>query len=335
MKKYEYHVGVDVSKKTLDICVLKREKKVFLLRISNDEKGFQKFENTLNEYGIATKKLVLYLENTGFYGYLFAGWAVQNNYEVWVENPIALKKSLGLTRGKNDIVDAYPIALYAMRFEDKCKLWQPPREAIKRLKNLLATRKRLIISKKRLVTPLQEGKSFCSKKEHKEVEICCEPFLQGLEKSIKIVDQKIKNIIHSDVKLSEMTQVITSVDGIGIQIATAFIVATNEFKEVNSGRALACYAGIAPFEHRSGTSVRGKVRVSHLANKSLKSVLHMGSLSAIKNSEELSAYYERKLKEGKPKMLILNAVKNKQILRIWACVRDNRMYEKNYIKKVA
>ena len=131
-----------------------------------------------------------------------------------------------------------------------------------------------------------------------------------------------------------MTKLITSVDGVGIQVATAFIIATNEFKNVQKGRSLACYAGVAPFEHRSGTSVRGRARVSPYANKTLKSLMHMGALSAIQHSEEFRAYYERKVKEGKPKLAVINAVKNKQILRMYACVRDNRIYKKNYTLKV-
>ena len=97
---------------------------------------------------------------------------------------------------------------------------------------------------------------------------------------------------------------------------------------------MACYAGIAPFEHTSGTSIKGRTRVSHLANKSLKTLLHMGALSAIKNSEEIGAYYRRKVEEGKPKMVVINAVRNKLVLRIWACIREDRMYEKTYTKNL-
>ncbi|MEM6845936.1 MAG: IS110 family transposase, partial [Bacteroidota bacterium] len=67
-----------------------------------------------------------------------------------------------------------------------------------------------------------------------------------------------------------------------------------------------------------------------LANKDVKKLLHMAALSAINNCEELRSYYQRKVAEGKNKMSLINAVRNKLILRIFAVVRSNRKYEKNY-----
>ncbi len=100
--------------------------------------------------------------------------------------------------------------------------------------------------------------------------------------------------------------------------------------ERNVPRKYACYAGIAPFEHTSGTSVRGKTRTSKKANMKAKSLLHMTALVAARFSDDLREYYERKVAEGKNKMNFLNAVKNKIIHRIFACVNQKRLYEKNY-----
>lgn len=335
MKNNEHYIGVDISKKTLDIYALKGQKKLFYLRVNNDTKGFKVIAKECKKHGIIPEKTLLCLENTGVYGYPLTSWAADNQYNVWLENAIAIKRSLGLIRGKNDQIDAERIALYAMRFEDKCTLWKPQREVVIKLKHLFTMRNRLIVSKKRLFTPLKESAPFIDKKHQKELEKTCKAALLGIQKSIKNVEQKIDQLIKRDNKLSRMTEIITSVSGIGIQVATAFIVATNEFQQVKDGKGLACYVGLAPFEHSSGTSVSGRTRVSHFANKTLKSIMHMGALSAIQYSEEFREYYTRKVKEGKPKMAVINSVKNKQILRMYACVRDNRMYEKNYTRKVA
>lgn len=151
-----------------------------------------------------------------------ASWAAENQYKIWIENPIAIKRSLGLVRGKNDKTDAHRIALYAFRFEDKSKLWQPPRKAILVLKQLLTTRDRLMISKKRLQTPLKEKVSSLSKKEQKEIENSCKPALEGIKKSIKKVDNKIDDLIKNDTKISRMVEIATSVDGVGKQIAISY-----------------------------------------------------------------------------------------------------------------
>jgi len=108
------------------------------------------------------------------------------------------------------------------------------------------------------------------------------------------------------------------------------IVATNEFEKISEVKKLACYAGIAPFEHTSGTSIRGKTRVSKLANMTLKKLLTLAAMSAIKWNEEIKVYYKRKVAEGKNKMSVLNAVRNKLISRIFACVKNKRMYQKVY-----
>ncbi|RZK16725.1 MAG: IS110 family transposase, partial [Flavobacterium sp.] len=110
---------------------------------------------------------------------------------------------------------------------------------------------------------------------------------------------------------------------------------SNEFKDITDPRKFACYSGVAPFEHRSGSSVRGKSRVSSLGNKAVKSLLHLAAMAAIGCNEELKDYYQRKVAEGKNKMLVLNAVRNKLIHRIFACVNQNRKYEKIYQHAIA
>jgi len=98
---------------------------------------------------------------------------------------------------------------------------------------------------------------------------------------------------------------------------------------MNDARKLACYCGVAPFEYSSGTSIKGKTRVHHMANKKLKCNLHMASLTAIKLDEEIKTYYERKVAEGKSKLSVLNAVKNKLLARVVACVNNQRMYRRH------
>jgi len=94
-----------------------------------------------------------------------------------------------------------------------------------------------------------------------------------------------------------------------------------------------CHAGVAPFQYTSGSSVHSKNRVSHKADKSIKSLLHMASLSVatIKKDGELREFYLRKVAEGKNKMSVLNAIRKKLILRMFAVIKENKKYDKNYI----
>lgn len=134
---------------------------------------------------------------------------------------------------------------------------------------------------------------------------------------------------------ARLFNLIVSVPGVGAATATEILVATNELKTINDPKKMACHAGVAPFEHRSGTSVRGKTQVSHQARKRLKSLFHLGAMSAIRMKGELQNYYRRKVGEGKNKMLVLNAVRNKLIHRIYAVVKRGEQYDETYLPSIA
>ena len=159
----------------------------------------------------------------------------------------------------------------------------------------------------------------------------CQSSLKALTKDLKKVNAQIQKIILEDEVLKKLFALITSIDGVGPVTATEMIITTNEFKNFSNDSQYACYAGVAPFEHKSGTSIRGKTRVSHMANKTIKTILHMAALAAKLIPGEMKNYYERKLKEGKHKMTILNAIRNKLIKRIYAVVQRNQPYQKNYL----
>ena len=108
--------------------------------------------------------------------------------------------------------------------------------------------------------------------------------------------------------------------------ALQLLMYTHQFRRFNSAKQLACFSGVAPFAYQSGTSVRGKTKVHPMANKPLKTALHMCALSAIQLKGDMKLYFDRKVKEGKNKMAILNAIRNKLLHRVFACVRDRRLY---------
>jgi len=112
--------------------------------------------------------------------------------------------------------------------------------------------------------------------------------------------------------------------------ATALLVYTKGFTSFKNAKELACYCGVVPFNKTSGSSVKYKPSVSPFANMKLKKLLHLCAMSAIQNDNEMKSYYERKISDGKNKMSIINAVRNKLVHRVFAVVRDNRFYEDNY-----
>jgi transposase len=130
-------------------------------------------------------------------------------------------------------------------------------------------------------------------------------------------------------------QRITSIPGLGKVVAWTTITATQEFTRISEPKKFACHIGVAPFVHESGTSIRGRTRVSSMADKRMKTLFHLAAMAAIKSSQELGQYYSRKVEAGKNKMSVINAVRNKLITRVFACIKGQRDYEKYYQSALA
>jgi len=130
-------------------------------------------------------------------------------------------------------------------------------------------------------------------------------------------------------ELNKKHQIVTSIPGVGKIVSWHMIVKTNGYDNVQNPRKFACYAGIAPFAQKSGTSINKKARVSHLADKSIKKLLHMAAMRAIQLDNDLKDYYIRKVQQGKNKMLVLNAIRNKIIHRIFAMIKNQKFYDSN------
>lgn len=332
--KYRFYIGVDVSKSTLDVGIIDEQQKeeAHHLKVSNDDDGIRGMLVWLKatHKHFTVQDAVFCMEATGLYCYPLLQFLYQNKAVIWVENAIQIKRSLGILRGKNDKVDAMRIAQYALKNMDRMRLWEPTREAVDKLKHLAALRERLVETKKRLLTPVEEFHQMGQDGMAKMLEKSMRKSIRAIESDLEGIENQMKEIIDNDDQLRKLYGLVTSVVGIGFVTATNLIVHTNEFRILNDPRKLACYCGIAPFEHSSGSSVKGKTRVSHMANKKLKTNLHMASLSGVRKDEELKKYYERKVAEGKNKMSVLNAVKNKLVARIIAVVKRGTPYEKNY-----
>jgi transposase len=144
------------------------------------------------------------------------------------------------------------------------------------------------------------------------------------------VESRMLEIINEDPELKSLYELVTSVKCVGKVLATELLVYTHGFTRMQNSRQLACYCGIAPFDHSSGTSVKGKTGTSNFANMALKSTLHLAAMSATRYSPEIKQYYERKVAEGKHKMSVINSVRNKLINRIMAVVKRGSPYEENY-----
>jgi transposase len=332
----KHFIGIDVSKDTLDFSVVVNGNALSHYCIGNNYKEIKSIvNNILKTLSGSLDDTIFCMEHTGLYNRPIVKWLNNNQGKMWLESGVHIRRTLGLVRGKNDKIDSSRIAMFAYTNRHKIKLWTPPRQVIEKIAALLSQRTRLVKARKQLTTANKEQKKFLDKDIMHSLNKYTNRATSVIDKQVKAIESEIIGLIKEDEKLKRMYQIITSVNGIGLVTASYILITTNEFINISDPKKFACYSGVVPFEHTSGTSIKGRNRVSHIANKSIKALLHLSALSTLNTPGEIQDYYNRKIAEGKNKMSIINAIRNKLILRIFACIKQNRLYEKNYCYKFA
>lgn len=328
MNKFKHFLGIDVSKEYFDaVIILDGEKSAAIHnQFVNSDKGVKALCKWLKGLNATIDNTLICLEHTGMYGKIIIKYLLAFSYSLWVEMPMRIIRSIGVQRGKSDKVDAERIACYAMKNNQEAVLYKAPGICIDKIRALLSVREKLIKSKVALLKTSTELKSFDPLLAKISVG-CQKNTINGIKKDLIKIDQHLSQLIEEDENLSRIYKQAISVPGIGRLTALFLICYTNEFKLYYNARELACYAGVVPFEYASGKSIRAKPKVHYMANKKLKKQLHMCALSAIRNDAETSLYFNRKVAEGKSKMLVVNNIRNKLIHRVCACIRDNRTFE--------
>ena len=326
MQKWEFIIGVDVSKKTLDVYCHQRGEH---LQIENGKSGFRQLQKWIKAYNIDMKNCIVAMEYTGGYEYQLLQFC-ESRQIPYVRIPgLAIKRSLGIIRGKNDMVDSMRIAQYV---EEKYKLIEPSKPLNKKLKAL----KELLSFRKRCVRESAGYKATLKERKHIYPEIKGDFISKELERKIKEnkkvlqrVEAQIMALIDSDEAIKTNYSLLVSIKGIGKINALMTIAYTENFTAFTDGRCYAVYAGVIPFDNSSGTSIKGRKHVSYLANKEVKQELTQAAKSAMMHDEEIKDYADKKLKE-KAYGIVINNIKFKLILRMFAVVKRQTIYVSNF-----
>lgn len=341
MKKHLgiFCIGIDVAKLTLDVSLVFVDGHLRYARgsitIANTPVGLKELRRWLKKQGVgfnATTKVVM--ENTGIYHRLLVTWIKKEGFDYCVDNAARIKWSLGITRGKDDKVDSQRIAMYAAKNLQELRWNNASEERLILLKDLLTTRESLLQQIHQLRVPFNERKQYLDERQIKEMEKLLTPAIMGLKDSLKKLDVAIQKAIASDTELLRLYKLALTVPAIGPQTAAALLCDTRAFTGYENAGQLSSYCGVVPFGYRSGTSIRGKNKVHPMANKNLKRLLHMCVLSGIRKYPEFKNYYERKIAEGKHVMSVINALRNKLIIRVAAVVKRGEPYVDNYVSKL-
>lgn len=315
--QYKNFVGIDVSKATLDAYIhgCKRHKK-----FSNITRGYDALcawiTETLRIRNLS--EVLVCFEHTGLYSLPLALYLEKAAIPFSMISALQIKRSLGLVRGKNDQLDAKRIAAYGYLYRETLPVTKLPSRELMQLQPLLTLRDRLVRNRAGYLATRYEQARFLMHSPVPDLSPVYDQIINELTVQINSVEQTIKIILNSSPELKLTFDLITGIKGVGKITALYLIVYTHNFTRFSTWRKFACYAGVAPFEHQSGSSIRGKTQVSTLAHRQMKKVLHMAALSASQFEPELHVYFVKRIEAGKSKMATLNAIRNKVLARIFA-----------------
>jgi len=328
MEKIQHIIGADLSKRTIDLfCHLFNKH----IRIDNSLLGYKELLKWILQYQINASELMIVMEHTGLYSFCFENFLQQHQISFTKVNALTIKRSIGLVRGKSDKIDARRIAEYGYEKRSKLIAEIPTISELQRLRLLHSTRERLVKQKASLLNVLKEYSNIGLTKQDSIMRSQMR-IIRNLEKEISKMEAEMNDIIKSHPSLQQNHQLLQSIKGVGKVLATATIIKTKNFTRFTNARKFACFCGTAPFENTSGSSIKGKTRVSHLADKHMKTLLDLSAKTAIQYDKELREYYLRRVADGKSKMSTINIVRNKILYRMFAVIKRQTPFSENYLQ---
>lgn len=316
MIKNNNFFGIDISKDVFD--VVKNGEKHY--QFTNNIIGFKKFIKLLDN------KSYCIMEATGVYHYALAMYLYQNNISVSVVNPLVIKRfmQMHLRTIKTDKADAKQISLYGM--QNTLVPWKPVESYISESKDIFELISLYIKQRTMLKNRLH---SFDSKSTQKMIKTGLTKSIRHLNKAIQKLETKLEMIIKSYHK--KMYSNLKSIPGLGPKTVLYMILITEGFEKFESAKQLICYSGLSPTQRTSGSSIRGKSRISKQGNSKLRNLLFMCSFNACKVNKPCKALYERIVAKGKSKKLALIAVENKLIKQAFSIAKSGLEYDENFV----
>ncbi len=317
MDKYNETFGIDISKDVFDCYGSKQGH----LQFTNNEIGFKKFQEMLS------KDSLVVMEATGYYHYRFAQFLYKKKVVVSVVNPLSVKRfiQMKLAKVKTDKSDAKAICdygltqdvpLYTALTDIQSECLQLFRLMDSYLKKRTATKNKLHGEEVLGIPSNWVYRSLKRDKKH-------------LDKELKGIELRLIFLVKQDQK--KQLTLLQTIPGIGLKTALFLIVVTDGFKKFETASQLCSYVGITPTIRESGSSVRGRARISKVGNKKLRNLLFLCSFTACKHNKGCNAIFQRIVNKGKSKKLALIAVSNKLLKQAFAIAKSGNPYDANFV----
>lgn len=315
-------LGIDIAKKKFDAVILV-ENKVLHKEFTNDEKGFNNLLSWLKEKG--SSQVHACLEATGVYSEDLANFLYENDLLISVVNPMRIKAFANseLKRNKTDKADAETIARFCKIH--KPLLWKPPLPEWRHLRVLYRCLKALQDDKTRIYLRLEK----IGNKESADRPIW-ESLLASLEREILNVHKNIDQLLNLHQSIKDKVMLLSSIPGISKITSLALMSEIPDVMSFSSARELAAYAGLSPKHRVSGSSVKGKTRLSKMGNPVLRKALYMPAVVAKNHNPILKKFADRLLDNHKHPMAIIAAVMRKLLHIVYGVLKSGKPFDASY-----
>ena len=311
-------LGIDVAKAKLD-CALRLTSGKFRHKVvDNTPAGFKTLDTWLAKEGAAA--LQVCMEATGIYWEAVAEHlAARPETTVSVINPAQIKAfgASRMVRTKTDKVDAKLIAQFCA--ERTPEPWQAPTPAEKTLRALVLR-----------LDALQTMRT----QESNRLEVARESVAEGIAQHLKWLDDEIARIskairdhIDNDPTLRDKHRLLDSIPGLGERTTAVLLAFIAEPARFENARQAVAFAGLDPRQHESGSSVRGKPRLSKVGHSFLRKALYMPAMVALYRTDWGKLFRDRLAAKGKPPMLIIGAMMRKLVQVSYGVLKSGQTFQ--------
>jgi transposase len=329
-------VGIDVAQKELVVSMGKMfddwTPEVFAHKtFSNTKSGFAELVAWVKKLSDPGCPMRYVMEATGVYHESLAYFLEDKGYETTIVLPNKISNFHRTLEVKTVTDKTSSETITRFGLERRLDVWQKPKPIFKRIRQL--TRERDQVVQARTVAKNQLHAEGSEAEPGKKTIERLKKQIAFFNKQIQEIGQDIKVLVKTDEGVSQAIKRITSIPGIGSLTAATVLAETNGFELIRNKRQLTSYAGLDVREKQSGTSVKGKPRISKKGNKYLRKAMHMPALAAIQHDERFKAVYARLVPKHGIKMKAVVAVQRKLLEMTYTIYKSNTPYQKDYLLK--
>lgn len=329
--------GIDVSQKELVVCLGKMYDdwipELYAFKtFANTPKGFRTLVEWADKLAVNTVSVRYVMEATGVYHESLAYWLDEQGIEVSVVLPNKISNYVRTLEVKTvtDKTASQAIAYFGL--ERKLDRWSRPKGLFKKLKQLTREREQLVAERTTLKNQLHAEKAEAEPNKRSIERM--KKRIALLDNQEKEIEKELRELIKTDEEMQKLLVIICSLPGVGLLTAATVLGETNGFELIRNKRQLSSYAGLDVKEKQSGTSVKGKPRISKKGNKYLRKAMHLPALAAIRWDERFKAVFVRLVSKHGIKMKAVVAIQRKLLEMIFIIYKTNKPYDKNYLKKL-